>query len=521
MGTCFYNWLLAVGFVLLATTFISHGDDHTEVSRGLVICTGEGDILLETLALLEHLRRSKKTSTKLPIVVAHCAELSEQSEKLLLRVANVSVLDLCKDKSNGVGSNDAKFFNSLRSKVAGFFCKPAALLASPFQETMLVDSDVVWFMQPDLLFDSLGFKTTGSLFFRDRWTETKNKHTLTKGQHNAHDLYNYIKAMAAKFASSQHRRQLQSRLNLNAITSAAERSALQRSSEANENKALSGKHHTPSHMHHHHQNHNNNHHQRHNQHPHSLGLMNATASNIEPSLATPNPVSKGDHLDKFYLASKNAFWRHFATGNGKTMDHMQESSVVLMDRKKMSKTLEAIRFILPEFRIGYGDKEIYWIAALIADEEVAFEPHVAGSLGDCGAIIHFDPRGITRHSKPSNKSESEAVAEPFYINAEYLLDLKKITKAGEFLSPKDTVLVTSPIAMNESTTSLFVLHPWKNMKHGFYPCGNCIHSNCKPAQEALIHEIITRQRLILELRNIKDTLDADPSRINTALDSII
>jgi len=44
---------------------------------------------------------------------------------------------------------------------------------------------------------------------------------------------------------------------------------------------------------------------------------------------------------------------------------------------------------------GYGDKEIYWLAATASNERFSFEPHMAGALGDCGALVHFDP--TTKH----------------------------------------------------------------------------------------------------------------------------
>ena len=45
--------------------------------------------------------------------------------------------------------------------------------------------------------------------------------------------------------------------------------------------------------------------------------------------------------------------------------------------------------------MGYGDKEMYWIAATIAQEKFSLEPFMEGNYGDCGGVFHFDPTEIT------------------------------------------------------------------------------------------------------------------------------
>ena len=63
----------------------------------------------------------------------------------------------------------------------------------------------------------------------------------------------------------------------------------------------------------------------------------------------------------------------------------------LFDVASHKATLALLKRVLPDFNLGYGDKEVYWLAASAAKEPFAFEPHIAGALGDCGAIVHFDP----------------------------------------------------------------------------------------------------------------------------------
>jgi hypothetical protein len=172
--------------------------------------------------------------------------------------------------------------------------------------------------------------------------------------------------------------------------------------------------------------------------------------------------------------------------------------------------------MLRDFSIGYGDKEMYWIAATIANEPFQFEPHLSGALGDCGAIVHFDPTTVT----------SDALeAKPFYCNAEYLVDLAKIKVPGDFLSletgsPSDAV-ITRPVHIVEENVKVYSLSPWKNQKHGnilsglhcwldvqlligFYPCSSCQHAQCIAAPKYIIGEIVERQRLILSLKASTD-----------------
>jgi hypothetical protein len=145
-------------------------------------------MFIETIAMIEHTRF--RSQSNLPITVAHCSELSKDSVAILKSVDNVNVIDLC--------GADYGQFSSLRPRLKGFFCKPAALIASPYTHTILADTDVVWFQKPELLFDSPRYVNTGTLFFRDRWTQTKNKLTLTRATHQASDVLNFVRAGALK-----------------------------------------------------------------------------------------------------------------------------------------------------------------------------------------------------------------------------------------------------------------------------------------------------------------------------------
>lgn len=151
--------------------------------------------------------------------------------------------------------------------------------------------------------------------------------------------------------------------------------------------------------------------------------------------------------------------------------------------------LAAIRIMMKSFNFGYGDKEMYWIAATAAEEDYGFEPFVAGGLGDCGALVHFDPTSSTAET-----------AVPWYINAEYLVDLNKLKNPGDFLDlDGKALLITKPMVMNEKTSKILILKEWTNQKHGFYPCGACAAFGCDIAKPIIPAEIRKRQEIILKL----------------------
>jgi hypothetical protein len=86
-------------------------------------------------------------------------------------------------------------------------------------------------------------------------------------------------------------------------------------------------------------------------------------------------------------------------------------------------------------------------------------------------LVHFNP--IT--------------SKPIYINAEYLIDPNKIKAVGDFLG-KD-VLITQPTLLDQLKKDIEPLMEWKSMAHGFYPCGACKASTCKPVDKYIIDEV--------------------------------
>lgn len=133
--------------------------------RGVVLCSPVSRIpdILRFIWMLRYVWKSY-----IPVNVFHCGEYSDDNIFHLTADNQTSVTDLCM-KEDIYGMNLAEAQKRLR----GFFCKTAALIESPFEHTLLVDSDTLFFKHPETLFGSKQYIQTGAFFFNDR-TITKN-----------------------------------------------------------------------------------------------------------------------------------------------------------------------------------------------------------------------------------------------------------------------------------------------------------------------------------------------------------
>eukprot|EP00121_Abeoforma_whisleri_P012351 Awhi_evm1s11397 len=129
--------------------------------RGIVTSIGNGQFYLG-YSLLKTLR---DTGCTLPMEVFYLGsdDLSSENRQKLESLTNVTTRNLKLPVSDGI---------------AGWAGKPFAVLTSRFKEVIFLDSDIIFFQEPELLFDSNLYKETGALFYLDRTLFSPGKKTL-------------------------------------------------------------------------------------------------------------------------------------------------------------------------------------------------------------------------------------------------------------------------------------------------------------------------------------------------------
>jgi alpha 1,3-mannosyltransferase len=132
---------------------------HVPGSRGIVITTG-----VSTFRYACHLVSSIRhvLYSRLPIQIAYAGDndLPRQYREFILSLAEgIELLDLL----DVYGDSSELFMGN------GWAFKPFAVLASSFQEVLLLDADAVFLQTPEIILDThAGYKQTGALFFHDR-----------------------------------------------------------------------------------------------------------------------------------------------------------------------------------------------------------------------------------------------------------------------------------------------------------------------------------------------------------------
>jgi len=131
--------------------------------KGIVICTGDKHFKYarSTIDTFRHV-----LNCTLPIEVFYSgdSDLSKSNRELLSEYDQVYVTDI------------STFFNNSILDIQGWSIKPFAVLASRFEEVILLDADITFIRDPSILFDNKGYQETGTLFFKDR--------TLHPGRHS-------------------------------------------------------------------------------------------------------------------------------------------------------------------------------------------------------------------------------------------------------------------------------------------------------------------------------------------------
>lgn len=396
---------------------------EVDVDNGIMMCAGNHMVpgLIHQIWQIRSLWKSN-----LSIAIAHCGEIAPDNIDILMSMdRTIKVVDLCRPDSTVLDTNMAETKYRLR----GFFCKIAAMIESPFRNTMVMDLDVMWFKSPEKLFRSRIFETNGAVFFRDR------VYSRSAGEAELSELTEMMRAKG--FGDVDYDRAY----------------ALAQSNGINY-------------------------------------YWHGVASRLAATASTTGGPSM--HMN--------------ATGDKERgfslIRDVQDSSVVLMDRWRHPGTVKVLGQLLHRLNYGYGDKELFWIAATIAQEPFSFEPFLAGQLGDCyGVMIHFDPDDADGHhgSLTSHIDEIEQQAQPLYVNAEYFVE--DTTVVGEWF-PR---LMSYPVLATNSKRGVVDMNTWPGAKgrgdEGGCTCSvvKCVEVSSSVREHLLLAEWVTvRQRVKLQ-----------------------
>ncbi|CEI66537.1 hypothetical protein FVEN_g8286 [Fusarium venenatum] len=147
--------------------------------RGIIIPVGGGE---ESVRFASHLIVSLRQvlHSKLPIQIAYAGD-EDLSPRDRVRIQSLK------------GATDMEFLNvlsvfddtTLKLQGAGWAIKPFALLASKFEQAILIDADAVFLQKPEKLFDQAPYVNKGAYLFHDRllWRfQFPERHTWWKDQ---------------------------------------------------------------------------------------------------------------------------------------------------------------------------------------------------------------------------------------------------------------------------------------------------------------------------------------------------
>jgi len=123
--------------------------------RGIVVCTGDYHFKY-TRSTIDILRNIINCTLPIEVFYNGYNDLSRENQDILREFDNVYVTDI------------SEYYNNDIVNATGWAIKPYAILASRFEEVILIDADVVYIRDPVELFEEKGYIDKGTLFFRDR-----------------------------------------------------------------------------------------------------------------------------------------------------------------------------------------------------------------------------------------------------------------------------------------------------------------------------------------------------------------
>ncbi|OUM70185.1 glycosyltransferase family 71 protein, partial [Piromyces sp. E2] len=124
--------------------------------KGIVICTGDR-YFKYVRSTINTLRTILHCTLPIEIVFMGDKDLSAANRQLL------------SEEFDGIYFNDiSNTFRNMIVGIEGYAIKPFALIASRFEEIILMDADVTYLRNPEELFTHKKYQETGTFFFRDR-----------------------------------------------------------------------------------------------------------------------------------------------------------------------------------------------------------------------------------------------------------------------------------------------------------------------------------------------------------------
>ncbi|ORX84014.1 hypothetical protein BCR32DRAFT_137449 [Anaeromyces robustus] len=151
-----YPWLYKRRFYSTKNLFKSYN------GRGIVICAGNGHFKF-AISTIDALRNIIESELPIEIFYNGDGDLSIENRKKFQEYKDVYLSDI------------SQYFDNEPLRIGGWAIKPFSVLASRFQEVILMDADAMYIRDPAILFEDEGYIQTGTVFFRDR--------TLFPGSH--------------------------------------------------------------------------------------------------------------------------------------------------------------------------------------------------------------------------------------------------------------------------------------------------------------------------------------------------
>lgn len=126
-----------------------------EAKKGIVMCVGNGQFK-HAATSVQAIREILKSNIPIEIFYIDEYDLSQEKRDYFNAMENVKTISI------------SDRINNVYTQFGGWAVKPYAMLASSFDQVMLMDADVFMFQKPEFFFEDEGYQRTGALFFLDR-----------------------------------------------------------------------------------------------------------------------------------------------------------------------------------------------------------------------------------------------------------------------------------------------------------------------------------------------------------------